>query len=62
MKLMHSKPRCVGGDMSKLINAYRKMPNSKNRIRLMDYLLKHPMAICMATDEEREFLKVHNFT
>ena len=47
--------------MAKLINAYRKLPSMKNRSRLQEYLDSHPMAICMATAEDIEFLKSNLF-
>lgn len=48
--------------MSKLINAYRKLPSPKNRERLQNYLRKHMMALCLATPDEIAFLKTHGFT
>lgn len=48
--------------MSKLINAYRKLPTSKNRARLQDYLNKHTMAICMADADEMSFLRANEFS
>ena len=47
--------------MTKLINAYRKMPSPTNRARLQAYLDKHMMAVCMATSDEVAFLKMHEF-
>jgi hypothetical protein len=47
--------------MSKLINAYRKLPSPSNRAKLQQYLNKHMMAVCMATDEELQFLKTNEF-
>jgi hypothetical protein len=47
--------------MTKLINIYRKLPTMKNRSRLQEYLDSHPMAICMATTEDIEFLKSNLF-
>ena len=47
--------------MTKLINTYRKLPTIKNRSRLQEYLDSHPMAICMATVEDIEFLKSNLF-
>jgi len=47
--------------MTKLINAYRKMPSPTNRAKLQAYLDKHMMAICMATPEDVAFLKVNEF-
>ena len=48
--------------MSKLISAYRKLPSPGNRAKLSAYLAKHPMAVCMASAEESEFLKANGFT
>jgi len=47
--------------MSKLIEAYRKLPSPTNRARLVAYLRKHMMAVCLATPEELAFLKEHGF-
>jgi len=47
--------------MTKLIAAYRKLPSMKNRSKLQEYLERHPMAICVATASEIEFLKTHDF-
>ena len=47
--------------MSRLITAYRKLPSPGNRAKLSAYLVKHPMAVCMASAEESEFLKAHEF-
>lgn len=47
--------------MTKLINAFRKLPSPANRTKLATYLARHPMAVCLATDDDREFLKVHGF-
>jgi hypothetical protein len=47
--------------MSKLINAYRKLPSPANRKRLQDYLNKHTMAVCLASPDEIAFLKIHEF-
>ena len=47
--------------MTKLINAYRKMPSPTNRAKLQAYINKHMMAIRMATPEDVAFLKMHEF-
>lgn len=47
--------------MSKLIEAFRKLPSPTNRQRLQNYLNKHMMAVCLATPEELAFLKTHEF-
>lgn len=48
--------------MTKLINAYRKLPSPANRARLQSYLNKHMMAVCLATPDEVAFLKANEFT
>jgi hypothetical protein len=48
--------------MSKLINAYRKLPSPSNRVKLQNYLNKHMMAVCMASIEDIAFLRAHNFS
>lgn len=48
--------------MTKLINAYRKLPSPTNRNKLMAYIQKHPMAACMASPEDLSFLKANGFT
>jgi hypothetical protein len=47
--------------MSKLINAYRKLPTMANRDKLQKHLNKHMMAVCMATAEEIAFLRANEF-
>ena len=47
--------------MSRLINIYRKVPSMKNRSKLQAYLERHPMAICVATDAEIDFLISNQF-
>lgn len=47
--------------MTKLINAFRKLPSPSNRAKLAAYLARHPMAVCLATNEETEFLNTHGF-
>lgn len=47
--------------MTRLIARYRKLPSISNRALLQTYLNKHMMAICCATDEEREFLAANDF-
>ena len=48
--------------MSKLINAYRKLPSPTNRAKLQTYLNKHMMAVCMASIEEVAFLRANEFS
>jgi len=47
--------------MEKLIKIYRKMPSLINRAKLAKYLGQHPMAVCLATSEQIEFLRCHGF-
>ena len=47
--------------MTRLINAYRKCPTPNNRRKLQTYLDRHMMAVCLASDDERAFLKTHDF-
>ncbi len=47
--------------MSRLINAYRKLPSPTNRRKLADYLARHPMATVMATEDELVFLRANSF-
>ena len=47
--------------MAKLIHSYKSCPTSANRRRLAAYLVKHPFALCAATNEEMAFLRVHEF-
>lgn len=48
--------------MSRLIKTYRKCPTPSNWNKLQTYLRKHPMALCLATQEEIDFLTVHQFS
>lgn len=48
--------------MTKLLNAYRAAPTLRNREKLQTYLKRHPMAICLATREECEFLIANSFS
>lgn len=43
--------------MSKLIAAYVTNPSDKNRDRLLQYVRKHPMAVCFASPAESAVLK-----
>lgn len=47
--------------MRSLIARYRSLPSPANRARLQAYLHKHPMAVCLATPEELQFLRAHEF-
>lgn len=46
--------------MTKLINAFRKLPSPTNRAKLQKYLDKHMMAIC-CNPEAGEFLRANGF-
>ena len=48
--------------MSKLIAAYQLNPTDAKRERLQAYLYAHPMAVCLASPEELQFLKAKAFT
>jgi hypothetical protein len=48
--------------MTRLLNAYRKVPSPSNRAKLQAYLNKHKMAVCLALPEEIEFLKANEFS
>ena len=48
--------------MKKLLESYKKVPSPTNRAKLQNYLNKHMMAVCMATQEDIAFLKAHEFT
>jgi len=48
-------------NMSKLIQSYKRCPTGANRRRLAAYLVKHPFALCAATNEEMVFLRVNEF-
>jgi hypothetical protein len=47
--------------MTKLINAYRKLPSPTNRAKLAAYLVKHPMAVALASQDDLHFLRVNEF-
>ena len=47
--------------MNKLIQAFKADPSDKNRAKLIAYLQKHMMAICMASPNEQKFLKANGF-
>jgi hypothetical protein len=47
--------------MKKLLESYKKAPSPTNRAKLQNYLNKHMMAVCMATQEDIAFLKAHEF-
>jgi len=48
--------------MTRLINAYRKLPSPTNRRKLQAYLDKHVMALCMAHPDDIAFLRTNNFS
>lgn len=47
--------------MSKLLEAFITNPTEQTRAKLQAYLYKHMMAVCMATPEQQQILKLHNF-
>jgi hypothetical protein len=47
--------------MAKLIKTFREKPTAANRSNLENYLYKHAMAVCMASDEDIAFLRAHSF-
>ena len=61
IELSANKPTRKDIIVTKLINAYRKMPSPTNRAKLQAYLDKHMMAICMIKPEDVAFLKANEF-
>ena len=47
--------------MNKLLEAFVANPNEKTRSKLQAYLNKHMMAVCMATPEQQQVLKLNGF-
>jgi len=47
--------------MTRLINLYRSLPTMTNRAKLKAYIAKHPMALCMISDEDANFLRQNGF-
>jgi hypothetical protein len=47
--------------MSKLIAKYKALPTPTNRAKLQAYIDKHPFAVCLASEEENQFLRVNEF-
>lgn len=47
--------------MTRLLNAFRKLPSPTNRAKLQTYLDRHPMAVCVATPDDLAFLRVNEF-
>lgn len=47
--------------MNKLIEAFIKNPTEQSRAKLQAYLNKHMMAVCLATPEQQQILKVNGF-
>jgi hypothetical protein len=43
--------------MSKLLTAFSEAPTVANARRLLAYVRKHPMALCMVTVDEHETIK-----
>jgi len=48
--------------MLKLLNQYKALPSPSNRLKLQNYLNKHPFAVCIASLEDVDFLKTHSFS
>lgn len=47
--------------MSKLIRNFVAYPSDEARLRLQKYLTRHPMAVCLATPEEKQILNANGF-
>jgi hypothetical protein len=47
--------------MSKLLNQFKALPSPSNRLKLQNYLNKHPFAVCIASLEDVHFLKSNSF-
>jgi hypothetical protein len=47
--------------MDKLIEQFVAYPSDATRLRLQNYLNKYPMAVCLASPQTQEFLKVNGF-
>jgi hypothetical protein len=47
--------------MKKLINLYRALPTLTNRAKLKAYMAKHPMALCLISEEDANFLRQNGF-
>jgi hypothetical protein len=47
--------------MQRLINLYRRLPTMTNRAKLKAYMAKHPMALCLLSDEDANFLRQNGF-
>ena len=47
--------------MNKLLEAFIKNPTEQTRAKLQAYLNRHMMAICMASPEQKQALKQHEF-
>jgi peroxiredoxin len=47
--------------MTKLIDAFLATQSDKARAKLQMYLDKHMMAICLASDEQKQILKTYGF-
>jgi hypothetical protein len=48
--------------MQKLIATFKANTDEITRAKLQAYIRKHPMAICMLTAEEFQFLKTNGFS
>jgi hypothetical protein len=47
--------------MHKLLEQFKADPSEKNRVKLLNYLNKHMMAICIASPDDQKFIKTHIF-
>lgn len=47
--------------MQKLIAAYRKNPAPSVRAKIVAYMQRHPMAVCLLAPDDVVFLTVHGF-
>ena len=47
--------------MHKLLEQFKADPSEKNRVKLLNYLNKHMMAICVASPDDQKFIKTHIF-
>ena len=45
--------------MTKLLNNFRAEPTAANLAKLKAYMAKHPMASCMLSLEDIQFLRQH---
>jgi hypothetical protein len=48
-------------EMRRLIEGYRYHPKPDTRLRLQSFINKNPVAVHLASVEDTEFLRNHNF-